>query len=559
MCRIHGTECRFPAEIPEPGPSADTTSWTGRANEVEVDDYQPTPLATDDSEQQNTHIVGPANTADSQVLADYLSTITTDNGGIRMVRPLPGSRSKPVLFSTVQKRPIGVEITACTNQAREKLNIIEQYLAPWAEQFIELYFRKINICLPLLDHGSFKSQYKNEKDKISPALLASLYAHSTMYWRLSSNVAGHRALNDRFIWNLANEVLYSELHLSPGISTITAILLNVGGRPTTSLIGNGVQLGAAVSLAHSLGLNRDPSSWDIPDSEKLLRMKIWWSLLIHDKWSSLAHGTPPRIQRAQHDVPSPELSHFCLQDEGQAAPVFIALSGLTEVLDHYLQVLYCVDPNKSVHTADLEFRLNQWVQKLDAEVRRIITRGTQLHLPGGANLRLAYLSTQLLLRRIELENDTDKEDIGSQMLANRYMQVQRTAEEIVVLVQELHEDQLRDFWLPMSAFVFSSTTTFLLRCALETEDSQAAVAQSSSLRLAWDLLTALRGHRDKMGWELGDICLAQHEGIVQRLMATLKPGGPQLSTPGLQEIALQDPEFIEELFPNLWDIFQVNT
>lgn len=191
MCRVHGTECRFPAEneqsssgktsststktsrgtrkvtarrtlaqrvtptqlgspsndvehgvlpaaVPEPGPSADNISWTGRANEAGIDNYQPTPLATDDSEQENTHIVGPANTTDSQVLADYLSTITTDNGGMRMVRPLPGSRSKPVLFSTVQKRPIGVEITACTNQAREKLNIIEQYLAPWAEQFIEL-------------------------------------------------------------------------------------------------------------------------------------------------------------------------------------------------------------------------------------------------------------------------------------------------------------------------------------------------------------------------------------------------------------------------------------
>lgn len=149
---------------------------------------------------------------------------------------------------------------------------------------VSRYFSKINICLPLLDYDSFKLQYKNEKEKISPALLASLYAHSTIYWRFSEDLARYRALDNRFIWNLANEVLYSELHLSPGISTVTAILLNVGGRPTTSLIGNGVQLGAAVSLAHSLGLNRNPSSWDIPASEKFLRMKIWWSLLIHDKW-----------------------------------------------------------------------------------------------------------------------------------------------------------------------------------------------------------------------------------------------------------------------------------
>ncbi len=96
--------------------------------------------------------------------------------------------------------------------------------------------------------------------------------------------AGQPQPDGRFIWNLAIEAIYSELHFSPGISTITAILLNVGGRPTTSMIGNSSQLGAAVSLAHSLGLNRDPLPWDIPEPEKYLRMKIWWCLFIYDKW-----------------------------------------------------------------------------------------------------------------------------------------------------------------------------------------------------------------------------------------------------------------------------------
>lgn len=127
-----------PAEVPDAGGSVGTSTSsprTGQGNEAEGD-YQLTPLSMDHTEHENTHIVGPANTADSQVLADYLSTITTDNGGMRIVRPVPGSRSKPVLFSTVQKRPMGVERN--TNQAREKLNIIEQFLAPYAEQLIEL-------------------------------------------------------------------------------------------------------------------------------------------------------------------------------------------------------------------------------------------------------------------------------------------------------------------------------------------------------------------------------------------------------------------------------------
>lgn len=86
------------------------------------------------------------------------------------------------------------------------------------------------------------------------------------------------------MWNLANEAVYSELHLAPSMSIITAIMLNIGGRPTTSMIGNGVLLGSAVSMAHSLGLNHNPMNWKIPTSEKLLRMKIWWALLIHDRW-----------------------------------------------------------------------------------------------------------------------------------------------------------------------------------------------------------------------------------------------------------------------------------
>jgi hypothetical protein len=68
------------------------------------------------------------------------------------------------------------------------------------------------------------------------------------------------------------------------MSIIKAIVLNITGRPTTSLIGNGVLLGSAVSMGHSLGLNHNPIPWEIPQPEKSLRMKLWWSLLIDDRW-----------------------------------------------------------------------------------------------------------------------------------------------------------------------------------------------------------------------------------------------------------------------------------
>lgn len=84
---------------------------------------------------------------------------------------------------------------------------------------------------------------------------------------------------------------------------------------------------------------------------------------------------------------------------------------------------------------------------------------------------------------------------------------------------------------------FPSTTTFLLRCAVEcgayTADTDARDASatsssssSSSLGLAWELLSALRRHRDTSGWDLGDICLAQHEDVVRRLVVAVEERPP---------------------------------
>jgi hypothetical protein len=146
------------------------------------------------------------------------------------------------------------------------------------------YFSNVNPCFPMIEQCSLRRQISQRKDGISPALMACLYAHTLVYWRCSQLLRRQHCPDDRYIWNLANGALYSELHLQPSISVIQAILLNVGGRPTTSLVGNGALLGAAVSLANSLGLNRNPLAWDISYSEKMQRMRIWWALLFHDRW-----------------------------------------------------------------------------------------------------------------------------------------------------------------------------------------------------------------------------------------------------------------------------------
>lgn len=311
-------------------------------------------------------------------------------------------------------------------------------------------------------------------------------------------------------------------------------------------------------IAHSLSKRVTPHVRPVQPKYHTLRV-------IHFR-SSLAHGTPPRIQSSQHDVPPPEPLHFHdpseIGERQDAIAVFIALYGLTEVLGECLYSLYDLSPQsqkQQVTDSNLEFRLNSWVESLTGPVRGVILRGHNLSLPGAANLRLAYLATLLLLRRVELEaareNALDNADSGSGDLPNKYLRAQRIAEEIVLLVSELGRDQLGDFWLPGAAFVFSSTETFLLRCAVECDTD---TKRSSLLRLAWDLIVALRRHREEAEWDLGDMCLAQYEDVVKRLVMPSgfrgeggEASGDPVSLP-VPELQLQDLDLMAQLFPEQW-------
>ncbi|KAI5464804.1 fungal-specific transcription factor domain-containing protein [Mariannaea sp. PMI_226] len=516
-------------------------------------------LGSTDDQQHNLHIVGPAATSDSQVLSDYLSSMPGATQGSRLIIAAPGNLSKPVLFTMVQKRPPGLDINR--SRSAEKLEIIEKILEPFENDVIDLYFDKVNDSFPLLDETSFRKQYRENKDRISPALIAGLYAHSITFWDSSPILSRRQRPDRRFLWNLTSEATYSELHLSPGMSIIEAIILNVGGRPNTSLIGNGVLLGSAVSMAHSLGLHHNPMQWEIPESEKNLRIKIWWALWVHDKWTSLAHGTPPHISRTHFNVPKPTIHFLCDSESSRMkikkASIFIDLVELTDVLDLILQHIYHVGPDEPRTTAHLELALNNWVESLKEDTRRVIIRGTGFEIPGTANLRLSYLTVRLVLERIELEEDKKRHDPQDSRLLNRYIQARRTCEEILILTQELKPEHLADFWLSSSAFSFLATVSFLLRCALETENSPSGLAQSGSLRIASDLISILRLHKDKHAWDVGDVCLAQHAEIVEKLLAMAPAEDPASDgTLDLQDFIMPDVSVIDHFFPSLWDPLQ---
>ena len=83
----------------------------------------------------NLHIVGPTDTNDSQFLSEYLATIPEAMRSTRMVVPQSAGRSKPVLFTMVQKRPVGIKLNR--SPSAEKLEMIEKLLEPYTATLID--------------------------------------------------------------------------------------------------------------------------------------------------------------------------------------------------------------------------------------------------------------------------------------------------------------------------------------------------------------------------------------------------------------------------------------
>jgi hypothetical protein len=146
------------------------------------------------------------------------------------------------------------------------------------------FFGKVNICLPIFDEILFRRLLATQKEKISPSLLATLYGNTMIYWDMSPQLCRIPCPDHYSIWIKAENALTSEFHCTPGISTIITIILNLSGRPSSHMLGNGALLGTAVALANAFGLNRDPSGWNLSPKEKKFRIRIWRILMVYDRW-----------------------------------------------------------------------------------------------------------------------------------------------------------------------------------------------------------------------------------------------------------------------------------
>lgn len=175
MCKLHGSDCCFPdpaqlnstarsaprrqstrrrnRNAPTREPPATATRSSSRRSTETVDapplqatgtlqfenmnqiTEEPLGLNAADDGNHNLHIIGPAAADDSRVLTQYLSDVSDAPRSSRMVAPVSSGISRPVMFTAVQKRPLG--IATHPSPSAEKLEIIEKLLEPDLDDVID--------------------------------------------------------------------------------------------------------------------------------------------------------------------------------------------------------------------------------------------------------------------------------------------------------------------------------------------------------------------------------------------------------------------------------------
>ncbi|KAI8370961.1 fungal-specific transcription factor domain-containing protein [Blakeslea trispora] len=329
-----------------------------------------------------------------------------------------------------------------------------------SNRLLKIYFANIHPVLPVVNKTRFLKQYRDQADTYPPSdLLNAMLGAAARFVECEALL--NRSKSNRppdAIWDVPvgwsdqffeqAQTIITNSAATPTISKVQSIILihNHSGNLDSKSSACWLLGGLAIRLAQGLGLNRDCEEWDIPESEKQTRKRIWWSLYVADRFHSASLGRPISIRDEDNDVGYPDAtatwkevldepdleeqtgsaadhsprfpSAMCRpkQVEGRVGiyQLFIELVKLSEILGRILQGLYTpkakkvgLEQGSDTIVTQLDHQLTEWrfgfpeaLQKANFED---FDESRGYLAPVTASVLLCYFSLLILLHRPFIE------------------------------------------------------------------------------------------------------------------------------------------------------------
>lgn len=253
------------------------------------------------------------------------------------------------------------------------INSFMQFCEPWT---------------PILDPAWLNSGEQSS----SPLLQQAIFLAGS---RVLSTSLGY-ASSEEF-YRRAKLLFFFGSEANPIISVVAATVLqwyNPVGPENISTDTSGFWIRTAGAIAFQIGLHKEPS----PEANnRILRRRLWWSLVIRDNIISVGTGRPRTINLKDSDVAPPSLCDFPVKDH--KARLFLAYVQIIQLLG---DITECCLRKSLTSKRRLEFEnaLFRWIKQLPADLR--IFTSSEARRPYSLDayqLQVAYFAIIIILYR----------------------------------------------------------------------------------------------------------------------------------------------------------------
>ncbi|OZJ04391.1 hypothetical protein BZG36_02421 [Bifiguratus adelaidae] len=291
-----------------------------------------------------------------------------------------------------------------------------------SEKLIEAYFEYIHPSFPVLRRSTFLESLEDPVNQPPLLLLNAIYAIASRVYpdqRTRRRPDAPETAGDIF-FDRAKRLLDDDYDMSR-ISTVQALLLmaiHQNGAIRTARAW--LYAGMAFRMAHDLGLNRNCENWNIDPIEREIRMRVFWSCFILDRYWAGSYGRALNFDERDIDVHYPKVSDYMQNNRPvKVGPVlvhFIHFIKLMEVMGKVLQTIYSARSKVIHNTAasnnvltSLNSALTTWRANLPPQLQlpdhpaRIEKENMQPTL-STVILHLVYHTVMILLHRPFIPN-----------------------------------------------------------------------------------------------------------------------------------------------------------
>lgn len=359
-------------------------------------------------------------------------------------------------------------------------------------EMLRAYIEFVHPYMPLLDLHEFLTvidRSDGSKGKVSLILFqAVMFAGSAFVDMSHLRSAGYATRKEaRKDFFQKTRILYDFDYESDRVSLVQALLLLTYYYETPDDQKDTWHwMGVATSVAHTIGLHRNPDNTNLDSKRVKLWKRIWWSTYMRDRLIALGMRRPTRIKSEDFDVPMLTLDDFeiaplpesitCIpadckiaRDVGsqrELAVMCIEKARLCLCISHVLSKQYCVlnnnhglqndrttmmllpkklDPATSeVKTCDEE--LQKWVNELPEEAKYTDKPSGEAAIDLARSLlHMVFFTTLSALHRPQVlpnsqggpANGPSKNDVESDVLDASRRNVRRAASAITSIAQRL--------------------------------------------------------------------------------------------------------------------------